>query len=48
MADKRQRARTYRVLTFKQILGQRLSAGLEYVIKNRGIRFVRKEEVDKR
>jgi hypothetical protein len=44
---KRQTARTYRVLTFKQILERRRAAGLEYVIKNRGIRFVRKEEVDK-
>jgi hypothetical protein len=37
---KRQSARVYRVFSFKQILERRRAAGLEWVVKNRGVRFV--------
>ena len=42
---KHQSAREYRVYTFKQILERRRAAGLEWVVKGRGVQFVSVEEV---
>jgi hypothetical protein len=44
---KQQSAREYRVYTFKQILERRREAGLEWVVKGRGVRFVSHDEVAK-
>jgi hypothetical protein len=44
---KQQSAREYRVYTFKQILERRRAAGLEWVVKGRGVQFVSYEEVRK-
>jgi hypothetical protein len=44
---KQQSAREYRVYTFKQILERRRAAGLEWVVKGRGVQFVSSEEVRK-
>jgi hypothetical protein len=43
--SKAQVARCYRVYSYKQILERRRSAGLEWVIKNRGVTFLRPDEV---
>ena len=44
---KQQSAREYRVYTFKQILERRRAAGLEWVVKGRGVKFVSSDEVSK-
>lgn len=44
---KQQSAREYRVYTFKQILERRREAGLEWVVKGRGVRFVSQDEAVK-
>ena len=44
---KQQSAREYRVYTFKQILERRREAGLEWVVKGRGVRFVSRDEAAK-
>ncbi len=44
---KAQSAREYRVYTFKQILERRRAAGLEWVVKGRGVKFVTYDEVAK-
>jgi hypothetical protein len=43
---KKQTARVYRVLPFKQILERRRAAGMLYVIKSHGIKFITKDETD--
>jgi hypothetical protein len=42
---KQQSAREYRVYTFKQILERRRAAGLEWVVKGRGVQFVSTADV---
>lgn len=43
---KRQTARVYRIFSYKQILERRRASGLEWVIKNRGVRFISREKVE--
>lgn len=43
---KRQTARVYHVFSYKEILERRRARGLEWVIKNRGVRFISKEKVE--
>lgn len=43
---KRQTARVYHVFSYKEILERRRASGLEWVIKNRGVRFISKEKVE--
>lgn len=43
---RRQTARVYRVFSYKQILDKRRASGLEWVIKNRGVRFVPKDKAE--
>lgn len=43
---KRQTARVYQVFSYKEILERRRASGLEWVIKNRGVRFISKEKVE--
>ena len=42
-----QAPRAYRIFTYRQILDRRRAAGMEWVVKNRGIAFVPTEEADK-
>jgi hypothetical protein len=44
---KQQSAREYHVYTFKQILERRRAAGLEWVVKGRGVQFVPTDVVRK-
>ena len=43
---KLQSARRYRVYSYKQILERRRTAGLEWVVRSRGVRFISKQEVE--
>ena len=43
---RQQSARVYRIFSFKQILERRRSSGLEWVVKNRGVRFVSRERAE--
>ena len=43
---KLQSARRYRVYSYRQILERRRTAGLEWVVRSRGVRFISKHEVD--